>query len=154
MEVRKKIIKNKYALLDDLLINKEEGIVNGIDISAKSKNKKRSYSEDGTSYLHVGDVLENEIDLVGAEKIALADYDISTSRNLLPGDILLTRKGTTGRAAVISKDELAAVISSEIIRIRLKERHTLPNGEAILINPYYVAAYINSTYGKQLILQK
>ena len=104
--------------------------------------------------MRVGDVKDNEIDLIGAEKIDADAYDISSFPCIQVGDLLVTRKGTTGRSAVVSEEETHAILSSEIIRIRLRGTINLQNGEQVNIYPYYVSAYINSFYGKQMILQK
>ena len=151
--IRDKVTKGDSIKLGELL-HPDNGISNGIDISSISYDGKRHYSEDGLPYIRVGDVKENEIDLVGAEKIDPDDYDTSRFPELNLGDILITRKGTTGRAAVVSDDrEKGSVISYEIILLKLKEQITL-NEQEYQIDPFYVAAFINSFYGKQLILQK
>jgi type I restriction enzyme M protein len=153
MEIRGRVASRDYSTLGALLVE-EDGIINGKDLSAISNDGKRHYDEDGLPYLRVGDVRENEIDLLGAEKIDPSKYDISSLPVLELGDLLVTRKGTTGRAAVVSKDELDVMLSSEIIRLRLKETHKLSTGRNVRINPYYVAAYLNSPIGKALVLQK
>lgn len=153
MKVRNIVTEGDFILLNEILVEKD-GIINGKDLSAVSKNGKRHYNENGIPYLRVGDVKENEIDLIGAEKIDPFEYDLSTVPKLKVGDLLVTRKGTTGRAAVVSEDELKAILSSEIIRLRLVEDYVLSNKKKVRINPYYIAAYLNSNYGKQLILQK
>ena len=153
MEVRNKVTKGTFLPLRGLITD-EEGIINGKDLSAISEDGKRHYAEDGLPYLRVGDVLENEIDLIGAEKIDPEGYDLSSVPELKVGDLLVTRKGTTGRAAVVSKDEVNVVLSSEIIRLRLKKEYVLSNGKKGRIDPYYMAAFLNSFYGKQLIRQK
>lgn len=153
MEIRSKVTQGTYMLLRDLILTKG-GMTNGKDLSSISKDGKRHYAETGLPYLRVGDVLENEIDLMGAEKVDPEEYDLSKVPELAVGDLLVTRKGTTGRAAVVSEDETKAIPSSEIIRIRIKEKISLPSGETVRIDPYYVAVYLNSHYGKQLVLQK
>lgn len=153
MEVRSKVTRGTYVYLRDIL-DSEKGMANGKDLSSISSDGKRHYSETGLPYLRVGDVKENEIDLVGAERIDAADYIATSLPKSRVNDLLLTRKGTTGRAAVVSENEVQAVLSSEIIRIRLKKSIHIPDRGMISINPYYVAAYLNSDYGKSLILQK
>ena len=153
MEIRNKIIRGPYIQLKDILIE-QDGIINGKDLSSLSVDGKRHYSEEGLPYLRVGDVKDNEIDLIGAEKIDADAYDISSFPCIQVGDLLVTRKGTTGRSAVVSEEETHAILSSEIIRIRLRGTINLQNGEQVNIYPYYVSAYINSFYGKQMILQK
>lgn len=153
MKIRSKVTCGKYVKLGDLVLV-DAGITNGRDLSSISQNGKRNYSDTGTPYLRVGDVLENEIDLEGAEKIDPEEYNLTRIPSILPGDILLTRKGTTGRAAVVTSDDLDAILSSEIIRIRLKKKHQFADNSVIHIDPYYVTAYINSPLGKSLIEQK
>ncbi|MBN1861630.1 MAG: N-6 DNA methylase [Candidatus Thermoplasmatota archaeon] len=153
MKIRNKVTKKDYMKLGSLLIS-DEGIINGKDLSAVSSDSKRHYVEDGTPYIRVGDVKENEIDLIGAEKIDETKYDLSSISKLLENDLLVTRKGTTGRAAVVSKYELNVILSSEIIRLRFKKEIIFPSGRKVKLNPYFIAAYINSSFGKALILQK
>ena len=153
MKIRKKVTRENYFLLREILYHEKNGIINGKDTSTISKDGKRHYSDEGLPYLRVGDVMENEIDMEGAEKIDPSEYDLSKIPKVEVGDLLITRKGTTGRVSVVSNDEIETVLSSEIIRVRLKKECKI-NGERVLIDPYYVAAYLNSTYGKQLIIQK
>jgi len=153
-EISSKITKSDYVKLKDILID-ENGIRNGIDLGSMSEDGKRHYSDDGTPYLRVGDVKENEIDLEGAEKIDTSSLDLSRVPEVKIGDLFLTRKGTTGRAAVVSSDEeTKAIISSEIILIRLKKKYTFPDGRSVKIDPHFISAYLNSEFGKKLILQK
>lgn len=152
--VRDMVTKRTYVKLGDL-IKDSKAITNGIDLSSISNDGKRHYSDDGLAYLRVGDVKENEIDIEGAEKIDQSDYDLTRAPKLKTGDLLITRKGTTGRAAIVSDaNEEKAILSSEIILVRLKKGYHHPDGIIFNIDPFYIAAYINSSYGKELILQK
>jgi len=153
MKIRTLVTRKDYLPLGSLIVRKD-GIANGKDLSAISKDGKRHYVKDGLPYIRVGDVKENEIALSGAEKIDPTKYDLSSIPKLRVNDLLVTRKGTTGRAAVVAEDEVHAVLSSEIIRLRLKKDLALSSGRTVRMNPYYVAAYLNSTLGKDLILQK
>jgi type I restriction enzyme M protein len=153
MSIRKKVTKHCHVRLGDL-INDYDGMANGKDLSAINEDGKRHYTDNGLPYLRVGDVKENEIDLVGAEKIDITEYNGSSIPKLQVGDLLITRKGTTGRAAVVSEDEISSVLSSEIIRVRLRKKIIFSDKQKVRINPYYVAAFINSEYGKALIEQK
>lgn len=58
-------------------------------------------------------------------------------------DILISVVGTLGNACIIQKQELPAIFSCKSTAIRTLE-----------IDPYYLLAYLNSKYGKQLLLRK
>ena len=153
MDVRNKVTQHSYIKLGEILLP-EIGMVNGKDLSALSEDGKRKYSDVGIPYLRVGDVLENEINSDDAEKINPTDYDLSNIPDLVTGDLLVTRKGSTGRVAVVTNDDINVILSSEIIRLRIKNDITLQNGSQYHINSYYLAAYLNSFIGKKLIMQK
>jgi restriction endonuclease S subunit len=110
-----------------------EPIKNGFD--------SREYTEEGTPYIRVGDVRGGRIDFESAVKIPVEMSEIGKDVALKLGDVLFTRKGTFGNAAVAREDSLNAVISSEIMLLRL-----LPEKlKAIL--PDYLALYLNSDLG-------
>jgi len=54
------------------------------------------------------------------------------------GDILFSRKGTFGRSAVVEEVFEDCVISSEIMKLRVKDER---------VDPYYLSTYINSRIG-------
>jgi hypothetical protein len=147
---------NQDVVLSIATITNE--INNGIDSSQLFNSGKREYVSTGTPYLRVGDVYENFIDRSNAEKVTL-DPEVLDSRCVTKvNDVLITRKGTTGRSSVVIPSDEGAIISSEIIRLSLKENVvvSLEDGRSltVTINPYYVSAFLNSKIGRLQIEQK
>jgi len=98
-------------------------INNGIDC--------RDFVEDGIPYAKVADVKPFKIDLGTAQKVPAASVP---DRGLVKrGDLLLTRKGTFGVAAVVDTDSRFAV-SSEVFRIHTDTSKALADFLAILLN--------------------
>lgn len=73
----------------------------------------------------------------------LARLDLEKfKRHLLnPNDLLITRSGTCGIAAIFSENPLPVLPGAFLIRFRLSER----------INPFFLQQYINSTIGQDRI---
>ena len=107
-----------------------EPLVNGYDY--------RDYVEEGTPYIRVGNVGRGRIDLEGAAKVGITIDDVDKNVDLRVGDVLFTRKGTFGNAAVVREGQTHAIISSEIMRLRLKD---------LRIQPDYLALFLNSDAG-------
>lgn len=111
-----------------------EPVKNGFDF--------RNFSEDGTPYIRVGDVKNLRIDTEGAAKVAISQGDFSKDIQLREGDILFTRKGSFGNAAVVRAGQQHCIISSEIMLVRLKVEYS----ENIL--PDYLSIFLESKLGK------
>ena len=111
-----------------------EPIHNGFDF--------RQFCSKGVPYLRVGDIANGLINLDGAERIPIAIESIKKNITLQPGDILFTRKGTFGSAAVVRPGQELAVISSEVMLLRVTDRRILPD---------YLAIYLNSPLGYQQV---
>jgi type I restriction enzyme M protein len=115
-----------------------EPITNGYD--------SREYTEEGTPYIRVGDVKNGRIDIEGAVKIPVNIADVDKDVSLKLGDVLFTRKGSFGNAAVVREDALHTIISSEIMLLRL-----LPEKKII---PDYISLYLNSFLGYMQVERK
>jgi len=127
MEIERMLENSLYPLktINDIILS----LVNGYDY--------RNYVEKGTPYLRVENVTPGKISL---ERVLLIDKSINQINKdikLDRGDVLFTRKGSFGRVAVVEEEHKDYVISSEIMRIKLKEG----------INPYYFSAFMNSEAG-------
>ncbi|HOL83618.1 MAG TPA: restriction endonuclease subunit S, partial [Caldisericia bacterium] len=108
-------------------------IINGVDI--------REFVPIGISYLRVGDMKEIFIDIDNSRKVRVTS-NIKKEIKLKEGDLLFARKGTIGITCIVTDDLKDAVISTELIKVRLKE-----------VNPYYVAVFFNSKYGRKQLLK-
>lgn len=104
--------------------------VNGFDY--------RSFSNSGIPYIRVGDLLPSQVLYREAKKVQISMHDIGKDIKLRYGDILFSRKGTFGRAAVVEKGFTDIIISSEIMRLRIKSEK---------VNPYYLSTFLNSKFG-------
>ena len=107
-----------------------EPIRNGFDF--------REFGSGTTPYIRVGDIANGLINLDSAERIPLALESIKKNVKLQLGDLLFTRKGTYGSVAVVRPGQKKAVISSEIMLLRLIDKDILPD---------YLAIYLNSPLG-------
>ncbi len=72
-----------------------------------------------------------------------ADYERLSKYALKENDILVTVVGTLGNAALVTKKDLPAIFSCKSTVLRPFD-----------INPTYLLTYINSKYGKELLLRK
>lgn len=99
----------------------------------------RDFIEVGTPYIRVGDIKKGRILLESAKKVLPTREESGKQIQLLPGNVLLTRKGSFGNAAVVERGMEHAIISSEIILIRIEKSTLLPE---------YLAAFLNSCAGK------
>lgn len=108
-------------------------IINGVDI--------REFVPEGIPYLRVGDMKELFIDVNNASRIRNNSI-ISKGIILKEGDLLFSRKGTVGITCVVTPDLTGSIISTELIRVRLKE-----------VNSYYTAVFFNSEYGRKQLLR-
>lgn len=71
------------------------------------------------------------------------DYERLKKYALKPQDILVSVVGTLGNACIVKKSDVPAIFSCKSTVIR---------GENI--NPYYLMTYLNSKYGRALLLRK
>ena len=123
-EIEKALVKCKYPLqtIGDILSGP---IVNGLDA--------REFVETGTKYLRVSNIKPNGINETDIKFLDISLEHVKKDIKLEPGDVLLTRKGTFGISAVVGNTK-DYIISSEIMRLRLKEE----------VNPFYFSI-VNNT---------
>ena len=134
MSLEKALSACKYPLktMGDIL---SAPIVNGLDA--------RNFVETGTKYLRVGNIKSNEIDETDIKFVNIPIENMKKDIKLEPGDVLLTRKGTFGISAVVG-DTIDYIISSEIMRLRLKEE----------VNPFYFSIINNISVLQEQYKQK
>ncbi|MDR1471718.1 MAG: restriction endonuclease subunit S [Synergistaceae bacterium] len=102
----------------------------------------RDFVEDGTPYIRVGDIKDCDICLESAAKVAMTSEEINKNITLAVGDVLFTRKGTFGNAAPVFAEHTSAIISSEIMLLRLDHAW---QGKIL---PEFLALFFNSLFGK------
>ena len=110
-------------------------IQNGLDY--------REFSEDGTPYIRVGDIHDGRIHIESAVKVPIRIEDVTKDIALRTGDILFTRKGTFGQAAIVRKGGERIIISSEIMLLRLRNE-IISDGT---ISAKYLSTFLNSQVG-------
>ena len=120
-----------YKLLGELVSK----IVNGAEI--------RVYYDEGVPYLRVSDIKPffielSDVKLVHKTSVPKKDTELKV------GDVLLSRSGSIGIAAITTEDLKGSIISSHIIRLE-------PSGK---INPYFLVAFLNSDIGKAQLLRR
>lgn len=120
----------KTAQLTSLI----EPLRNGVDL--------RNFTETGTPYIRVGDIKGGRIEFDTAKRVADSALSVKKSIHLKAGDILFTRKGSFGNAAVVSGNQTDAILSTEIMLLRLNE------GAPKEVLPDYLAALFNGYFGK------
>jgi hypothetical protein len=102
----------------------------------------RDFVENGAPYIRVGDVKGGRIAKESAEKVPVAVAETGKDIQLRPGDVVYTRKGSFGNAAIVRSGDEVCVISTEIIRLRITDEWKSK------LLPEYFAAYINSRLGR------
>ncbi len=110
-----------------------EPVLNGWDC--------REFVDEGTPYIRVGDIKGGQIKTETAERVSITILDVSKDISLRVGDVLFTRKGSFGNAAPVREGEQGAIISSEIMLVRLK------SGWKAKILPEFLVMYFNSLAG-------
>lgn len=92
-----------------------ESITNGVEC--------RTFVDDGVPYIRVGDMGRLRIILGKAERISYENAErLIPKIRLEEGDVIAARSGSIGQAAVVSRDDVGCVLSSHLIRLKLR-RH-------------------------------
>jgi type I restriction enzyme M protein len=105
---------------------------------------RKDYVEKGIPFLRVQNVKENYIDLNDIVYINQEAHERIKRSAFKPGDIVITKTGWLGIAAVLPKTFLEWNIRGDLAGIRLKSD----------INPYYAVIFLNSKFGRNLISQQ
>lgn len=101
----------------------------------------RHYVNDGVVMLAVGNVTEYGLDLSDQKLVTKEEHERLKRSQVQRGDLLVTITGRLGSTLVYESDE-PANLSAHVARVKINEE---------AVNPYYLAAYLNSKVGKQLI---
>ena len=97
------------------------------------------YSEDGIPYLRTQNVRVNRIDLDGLIYVNESFHNHNKKSIIHPGDVVVSRVGANrGMAAVIPESLPEANIANCLIV-----------GQTKSVNPYYLAFYLNMSFGKR-----
>ena len=109
-----------------------DSVTNGVEV--------REYVLEGIPYIRVSDLKRGHISSKKIRKIP-SDTEMLKRIMLKEGDLLISRSGSVGIASVVTKKWEGAIISSHVIKIRLKEG----------INQKYIEIIFNSDIGKNQI---
>ncbi|AFY44173.1 restriction endonuclease subunit S [Nostoc sp. PCC 7107] len=101
----------------------------------------RHYVDDGIIVLAVRNITEFGLDLSNKKMINQAEHEHFKRSQVQPGDLLVTITGRLGTALVYTSEK-PANLSAHVARVKV---------HANKVNPYYLAAYLNSNFGKQLL---
>ena len=104
---------------------------------------KTEYKESGIPFLRSQNIRPFEVSMENAMFIDEAFHRALKKSQLRPGDLAIVRTGYPGTAAVIPP-ELPDSNCSDLVIVR-------PSKE---VNPHFLAAFFNSSFGKQLVLGK
>ena len=113
-------------------------ILNGAEV--------REYQEEGVAYLRVGDLKNLNIDASTVVRIDPTSAEKGLEKiGLQAGDVLVSRSGSLAVTAVVEPEWKDALISSHLIRLRIKDQR---------IDPYYLAIFLCTMPGKMQIEQR
>jgi Type I restriction modification DNA specificity domain len=105
----------------------------------------REYQDDGVPYLRIGDLKYLDIDPDTVVCIDPQSAEKGLNKiELLTGDVLLSRSGSLAVSAVVDSNWTHALISSHLIRLRLRDNR---------FDPYFFALFLSIAPGKMQIQQ-
>ena len=123
-----------FNFIEDIV----DSMVNGVE--------SREFVEDGVPYIRVGDLRHLEIDADKPQRIPQSEADALRSKvELEVGDVLTVRSGSIGQAAIVKSKDLKSVISSHLIRLRLKKDSP--------IKSTYLTVFLNTMPGIRQVLR-
>ena len=129
----------KFEIIEKNLFNGKYDIVELVNISNKITDGTHytpAYIEDGVKFISVKDVQKRKIDFDNSKFISNEEHKLLTKRCFPEeGDVLLTKVGSIGRAAVVPKleEEFSIFVSLALLKIKKN-----------VVNSYYLELYLNS----------
>jgi type I restriction enzyme, S subunit len=108
-----------------------------------SNRKVDMYQDSGIPFVRVKDVLPTGIDLSDVKYVSEEKHQELNRSRVVPGNVLITIAGRVGTAAVFPDFLEEGNITGHIAGIDLPED----------VNPYYVAAFLNSQFGEFQVIR-
>jgi type I restriction enzyme M protein len=144
LEVTEKLERGLYPLLT--IGDISEVIVSGATPLAKSDAYVSK--DEGVPFIRIVDIKNSEIDFTNVLHIKREIHEGMLRRSRLnPNNVLLSIAGTIGVATVVSDNIGEANINQALARIALKDEIRI-NKKQVKLNPYYIAAFLNSDIGQ------
>lgn len=103
--------------------------------------KASEYTSDGVPVIRASDLV-NGLDLSNAVYMTEEKHEELKQSECLPGDLVISVRGTPGRAAIVPDSVKKANLNAAVVRVRLKE-NWIQNGE-------YITAFLNSPFGRRV----
>jgi type I restriction enzyme, S subunit len=132
--------KDEYLLYEEQI--KKQNVVKFVDILKQAKygaSVQAEYRSDGIPFIRGNNLSPNEIETTDIVYLDNSLVDGIGTCYVEEGDILITRSGTVGICAVVDDFHNNFAYGSFIIRLRVDNSRW---------NPYYIAAFLNSFWGK------
>ena len=132
--------KTKYITLEKLLKSKKVTSFKDIIIESKyGASVPADYTMVGIPFIRGNNLTDNEINIDDIVYLNKKLKDEVKDHHVNTGDILITRSGTVGISVVVDEKCDGFSFGSFMIKLRIDMR---------IWNPYYIAAFLNSFWGK------
>lgn len=117
------------------------------DIASGTYVREYVQEEIGTKYIRVDSLREFIVNLNSEDLVYVINNKKNLSNRVIAkeGDLLLSRTGTLGKTALVFGPTVGSVLSQHVTRLTPKDNE---------IDPYFLAAYLNSEFGKMQISSK
>lgn len=118
-----------------------EKIFSGVPLYSITKLSK---SRTGTPLINIKDIVSNNIQTEGIPRFDCGQFKNLERYIVVPGDILVTCRGTQLKIAIVPDYLEKALIASNLIAIRLRKD----------VLPIYLATYLRSVQGQKKLLSR
>ena len=103
--------------------------------------KANEYTTEGVPVIRASDLV-NGLDLSKAVYMTEDKHQELKQSECLPGDLVISVRGTPGRAAIVPDSVKKANLNAAVVRVRLKKQW-LTSGQ-------FICAFLNSTFGRRV----
>jgi len=103
--------------------------------------KANEYTTEGVPVIRASDLV-NGLDLSNAVYMTDEKHQELKQSECLPGDLVISVRGTPGRAAIVPDSVEKANLNAAVVRVRLKDKWTK--------HGHYISAFLNSPFGRRV----